>query len=348
MIIPSRPPAPMMPSIIGIIIMALFAAFVLSGCQELMTPTPLPLITLPPVSPSPEINNSLTTEVPDTVVAKIHQYLGDHNTVTLSQALVITIPEATIAIPANSSITYELTSAGGTITFNAPKPTLTVKLHGIPLHPILDRIVLTTPDKATAHVKEFGTDVVRDFVIPFDSPSPSSAGAPQPSPVPIPTEEPVVVPPRPAQQKKVAVSLPVKLYMWSEPGCIPCKQADTALRSATGLPFFYHKNPNFGPPGGINRYPTFGVLINHKLFTRTGWAGLPDLLAWVERSRKSAPPLTVQELSQYSGTTVGVTGGRVREHLIAVHAFTAEELNGISDKLLLKIHSACHEEKHGG
>src|SRR6478736_4860431 len=122
--------------------------------------TPLPL----PPTPLKEVE----VELEGTIVANLFRYLGPSNTVSLTEPLLISQKDTSIQIPSGANLTYKLTEQGGTITFNNPKPVVTVKQWGMKFHPILDRVILSSPNKGEAIVTEFGHEISKKFVLDWE------------------------------------------------------------------------------------------------------------------------------------------------------------------------------------
>lgn len=297
------------------------------GCMvEEPVPTPPPLFTLPS-----EDNNQVTIETPANVVEAIYRYAGPKNTITAASGWVVQLPNFKAVFVDDSSISYDLTPTGGTIVFNKPKPSVTVWVHGIPLHPELTKIVLVAPAKATLYCQEFGERTIDIDLSPEAKPGiTGSALEPKVNP-------PEVVPP----QKKRPI-----VYMWTMVPCPACDAANTAFAAHRPLPFDLIKDPNFRLPQMDNMSPWFGIAVEGKITALKGWPGYNAFMA-VYNKATAARPQTVAQLAQYNGPRVAVSGMTVTYHLINHHGFTAVELAGYSEDQLYRIHSACHKEDDG-
>jgi hypothetical protein len=292
------------------------------GCQDAVQ-TPDEIFILPPPQPV-EREKEIQVDMPANVVASIFRYAGAKNTIKAAAGWSIALPSLKVDLPPGTSISYELTEAGGSVIFNEPKPKVTVWVRGIPLHPTLDKVVLTAPSKATVHAREFGK---RTFDIDLDPDAPPGVSVQ-------------------ALNELTAESAPRRvLYLLTTTGCPPCDRAKKALLFGPKLSFDLVIDPPYKLHGFGGTYPFLQYAVDGKIkFSQTGWNGLPALLAKIDPPAKVASRRDVRRMAAFTGRHWGVTGMTVRHHLTAHHGFSEQELVGFSEAELYRIHSACHED----
>lgn len=182
-----------------------------SDVDPVEPPEPTPIVDDGLTSPA-STGESLRLSAPASIVAMIHELLGDKGTLSLNaETRKIVRDDVTVTIPSETSATYLLGGEGGTITFAKPWPTVTAKLFaGIKVSPSLVKIVLNADDTVTAHVKSIIGTHKRTFPIGWESETEGTAAA---------NELPVV-------------------FAYSAAGCPPCAKAKKDFEDeAKSLPF---------------------------------------------------------------------------------------------------------------
>lgn len=211
--------------LLAVILMAF--VFLTSGCaahaitehDEPPEPTPLVDDDLRD-SESAASSIPLRVSAPASIVATVHELLGDAGTLTLNGAarqivrddLTVTLPPATLA-------EFALASDGGTIAFAKPLPTVTAKLFaGIKVSPSLTKIVLNADDTATAHVRSLLGTHKRTFPLTWETDSESEGEDADGS-------------------GQAAVVDKPEVWAYATSGCAPCTAAKRELAEAKDLPF---------------------------------------------------------------------------------------------------------------
>ena len=333
------------------------------GCLQAPAVAPVIPKKVKPVEPLQTVR-AVEVSMDANVVANLHQYLGDHNTYTIKESQVITQNGMTVSIPAGANLSYVLTETGGMFTFNNPKPQLTVKEWGISFHPMLDQVVLTSPNKGTAVLNDLGQTIRRNFVLDWERPSVESPILG--SPVPL-FEIPAITPSKPSEGVKTPFSTSSeKPEVWAfgdfrENGsCPPCSRASKELaeyEKSNELPFRLVKNPLgvikpanaptpvFLWPKRSDLKPKGSTTTDWKL---EGWHGVDYLIKEFNRTRSIGTVTTRTRCTigigfwrPYVETDRGYTSVG---HLTRTHHVDYEELKPYlrDQNALNRIHGWCH------
>ena len=244
-------------------IAAALASLLASGCVASVPvepPEPTPIVDDGPISPD-STGESLRLSAPASIVATVHEMLGDNGTITLSgEARKIVRDDITINVSNATSAAYSLTNEGGTITFAKPFPTVTAKLFaGIKVSPSLVKVVLNSDDTATAHVKSILGTHKRTFPLTWEA-TDEDAGAAAAT-----NDKPVVL-------------------AYSTAGCAPCAAAKKAFAEATDLPFRVEWKDN--APAWVTSYPAFHwEVAKDDWRQRQQWDGLEKFVEMWRASR---------------------------------------------------------------
>lgn len=320
------------------------------GCMETakVVPAPSPPAPwIPPIAP-PEADEKgvLPIDLPKATIAQLHKYLGDANAFAIKEQLSFVFPQASITLPAGTNLSYTLSDAGGTIQFARPKPIIETTVWGRKVHPILDKIIISKPNIATAYATDlFGMQHTKEFDLPF-------LGEPEPSPIPPGAE---IVQPRPLPPSPTLAPVPELpiLYFWTTHPCMHCDRARGAFASMYPKIFRVIENPP-GKPSFASTSPAFQWSHNGKLYQTTGFTNINIFLQSYNKTL-SKPRIAILPRSHYSGISIdvmasytgkrwGVEGDRVWEHLTQDHHFQPNELRGYSKEQLFKIHSYMHKD----
>lgn len=142
----------------------------MSGFRSSFDKLPVP-VKPTPTPPAPN-DGPQQLKVPSNVIETIHQFAGDVNKIDVEKPIHIVSGTTKVDVPAGASFSYTMSDSGGTITFNDPKPIVTVREWGIDFHPTLQSVILTPPDNGQATVNEFGRPINKKFTIKWeDAPS---------------------------------------------------------------------------------------------------------------------------------------------------------------------------------
>ncbi len=211
-----------------------------------------------PVDPQ-MVESTVTIGMPSSILGLIAPYLGK-NTITLSQSMTIKAEDTTLAIPAGANISYALTAERGEFLFNSPRPVLTMIKFGVPIHPVLTKIVLLPDDTAVATGNWHGFE--EEKVI--DLRPKKNAGTSEPTPLP-----PVEIHPEPDldflnQTVKPKLDQPKKIlpevWMLVNSGDESNRAYQELLDHPEDLPFqivVIRNVPEWLKPSLENHYPSF-------------------------------------------------------------------------------------------
>lgn len=259
----------------------------LCGCMEVSSPTPTP-IALPPALPG---DFAVALEADASTISTIFKYAGASNEISLRDPLVVAFGDNTLSLPAGSAVRYDLSDAGGTISFGSPKPIVTTKAFGLTVHPVLDRIVLRQPDHATAYARDlFGVTHSQCFELPGLAPDSSSLG-PVPSP---PSQEAQEEPER-------RDSVPPEPNIVSR-RCLPDNRPsvsvwtiDIEIQSAVSgkeLPIHFDFNPD--KVAFSNQRPALEWSVSGRTHRQLGWQGLANFLKAYDTSGTEPAAVSVK------------------------------------------------------
>ena len=339
----------------------LLLSVLLVGCIQppaVLVQPPVKKVTPLPPTPIQQPIKEVEVQLDDTIVANLFRYLGASNTVTLAEPLLISQKDTSIQIPAGANLTYKLTAQGGTITFNNPKPVVTVIDWGVKFHPTLDRVVITSPNKGEAVVTEFGKEITKKFVLQWQLEPETAVEAPKSPFLDQPNENTTETPPKPLEGTKNDLNELDEVWFFGDPRtCPPCKDALKALdeyQRDHALPFKLvvnpkgKSNPTDSTPcfmwGKKQRNPTGDTSKDWKL---NGWYGVDYLIKEFNRTHKklttktAAPRCTIgfgpEWVEQrYGYTTIG--------HLVNDHHLKYDWVKQYagSRTALNQIHGWCH------
>lgn len=260
----------------------------LCGCMEVSSPTPTP-IALPPALPG---DFAVALEADASTISTIFKYAGASNEISLRDPLVVAFGDNTLSLPAGSAVRYDLSDAGGTISFGSPKPIVTTKAFGLTVHPVLDRIVLRQPSHATAYARDlFGVTHSQCFELPGLAPDSSSKDGPVPSP---PSQEAQEEPER-------RDSVPPEPNIVSR-RCLPDNRPsvsvwtiDIEIQSAVSgkeLPIHFDFNPD--KVAFSNQRPALEWSVSGRTHRQLGWQGLANFLKAYESSGTEPAAVSVK------------------------------------------------------
>jgi thiol-disulfide isomerase/thioredoxin len=327
---------------------------------------PVPIVTPTPI-PSEE---SITAEVDKNIVESLHRYLGDKNRVELTAEHVIKQPDTEIRIPAGASLNYMFSDTTGEITFNDPKPMITVQRWGFKFHPTLNKVALVAPNKGEAEVQTLGQKIHKSFLLQWqDTPSGSPISVP-PSPSDTGTGE---LSNLGKDAGKSEISKPSEVKQRSRPllygfgdtkTCPPCKTAKKQVEELDKPPFDFEWNPEGIEKPESEVTPVFlwadkenlVPQLNETDWKLEGWAGgVKHLVNEFERTRKLTKPRKPKSkarITTRSRCQVGFAGAWVEmklgytsvHHLVYDHGLSYESLRPyVNDRNALnRIHGWCH------
>lgn len=328
----------------------------LTGCLgPVATPSPKPVPKPLPV-PTPSAS-SLTVTMDGTLLENLHRYAGSSNTVTFKESLTVNQSGMSITVPAGGSFSYVLTDIGGTFAFNDPKPSITVTEWGLRFSPILDRIILTPPNKGTAEVLEHGVRIKRNFVLDFEKPSTATETAPISPPIHKDGVIPAPLPEAELEHPREFSNLP-ELWVFGDfsdnSSCLPCRKASKALSEAKELPFRVVKNPVGKERPDDTATPFFMWAKSGKVptgirsrdWSLEGWYGLDHLIKEFNRTRKQITKTRIARCSigfanEWVESRLGYT---TVNHLVHDHGISYDSLKPYlnNQRALNQIHGWCH------
>jgi hypothetical protein len=243
----------------------------LCGCVQPnpeIQPAPRPPVIIDDSESEKDQPLTLTVSAADSLLATLHETLGDSGSLTINPAAPIIIhrPQATLTIKPGTQLKYNLTAAGGTISFGEPKPSVSASVWGIKMTPQLSRVELRPDNTGTAHVESGPLKLSRQF----------SLGWLESSGTPATTE----------------AELPV-VRIYSADWCAPCQQAEREFAAATDLPFrvVIINEDTAAFPSWVTALPTLHWQSNAGWRQATGWSDLPTFLArWRANTTPKKPP----------------------------------------------------------
>lgn len=343
-----------------------FLALFLVGCLQpgtSLVEKPQPKKLTPVSPPTSQVVNQLEVSLDGNVVSNLHRYFGNSNTVTIQDKIVIQQDKMTVSIPAGANFSYVFSEEKGVVTFNDPKPVVTVVEWGMKINPKLEQVLLTPPNKGVATVKALGMiPVKRSFNLNWDSPPPEL-----PESVKI-EEKPVETLREPAKpQIEQRRTLPI-LWMFGDfsekSSCQFCRIADRVIKEhlAAGktLPFEVVRNPEgvMLPNGrgtpffcwGKEDVPDKNMDHNWKI---EGWPGIDHLIKEFNKSRapKKAAAVArsrcIRGLASFGFSSPWVEaryGYTTVHHLVHDHGVDYSALKPyLNDRdALNRIHGWCH------
>lgn len=271
---------------------------IVSPQKEVPVPTPAPL-----ESPN------LTMTGSSSVVAALHQWMGDGNTVTLRDPMSIKRPEVSLTLPAGTSLSYRLSEGGGSFTFNDPKPKVEARAFGFRVTPTLTRIDLKADDTGEATATLGPITRKQAFELKWSSP---------------------------IVKAEIGEDTRPELWAYSTTGCTPCIRAKKELSEAKDLPFkVVWDPPNKLVPAWVESYPAFhwnavGSEPEDKAgkeWRLKGWSGLSHLLKEFKRTRGTNATASLSPGIMFGQVWVEMSKGYTSvRHLIDEHGLTMEQL----------------------
>lgn len=325
------------------------------GCMEV----PSPVLVQPPKAAMSELD----VEVSSSTISALFHSIGPKNAISIRDRLAFSHNGTDVLLPAGANFEYSISELGGTVDFGLPKPVITTYVLGLPVRPILDRIVLSQPDRATAYATDMlGIQHSRTFPLP-DLSTPQAEEKVSEYNQSFPSEPAITVEPatppevRPRgfepfvpEQELVELTklheqsvprrnLPTAsgtIYVWTQNG----GQQDKDLRrhlDTSGFKVIY--NPSEPHRPFTKHRPAFQWTTNGRSHRQIGWSGYEAFLRQWE-----APTDDLRVLAQYNGPEHGIIGMTPLYHLTHHHGFTPEELRGFTEDQLKRIHSFCHKD----
>jgi hypothetical protein len=295
-----------------------FCCGCLPSIPQTPVPVPKPIIVAPVTDDTPD-DMTLTVTAADSLVATLHEIIGNGGSVTLNPAepIVVTRPEATLTIKPGTVLTYTMTESGGQFIFSDPRPRVTAKVWGLKVSPELTRLDLNSDNTGTAHVQSGPIKLQKRFSLAWESGTGSTGTTAQ-------TDEPTVV-------------------MYVTENCGYCVAAERVIAAAV-MPVrvrIVHTNSG-SVPSWVESFPTFHWQSPQGPKKYVGWPGVEELIqSW--RSTQT---------SQYQGRTSNhwTFPGSTRADLIAhlqqgqhVGRFDRSRLDSMTFAELQQLHADDHE-----
>lgn len=300
-------------ALVAVVLLATAAGCVQSTPTE---PESTPIVVEPITDTTPDAL-TLNVAAEASLVATLHEVIGDAGSVTLNPAksIVVARPEATLTIKPGTRLTYSMNAGRGRFEFSEPRPRVTAKIWGLRVSPELTRLDLNADNTGTAHVQSGPVKLQRTFALTWID---NGSGATETEPA----TRPVVT-------------------IYTTDGCGYCT---AAKRDLAGAPFELRdvSTRSGGVPRWVQSFPTFHWQGRDGWRQFVGWPGKASFLEMWTRSTAE----------QYHGNAANAWTfpGSTRAELIAhlddgEHAgkFDREQLAGMTFDELRALHADDHE-----